>query len=996
MTTSIITHTTEKKITHTTEKKITADEPQEMTTYEELKELFFKNNENFRNPLEKVVAVMEDKCRYTNGESLGRHNWGGMPIQLAELPSSNISDPNFKEELMKSLEKNECDSRNNSIIELLWGDIQIGKRVQACMIMWISTYILNRPVLYIFRNLSIDQKQLHDDITGSDKHNFNTEYIQNMFEEFNEELQETQGQPGRTDYWKNFKLPDLKETSDKMSSKNGMAPTDIFCCLMNHTQLEKVNDKFNEYIITSKELVNITILVDESDLMAPSASNDKSDEKDKIDSTKCEKLLATLYKKARYTLHITGTAHSLLYNITTKLGEDASVCLKISKVHKMKRSSQYYGLFNDRIHFNTTTVTPWWSESPEGGKKKKYTIEEDYELNIKNIIEIINGRKNVKYNSLLISEEKIRANQFKLVYKIMNDFPNLFIVVFHGNCLRLYMCKKYVDKIKKQVEKDAKQSGVRLNQCGGIRGNPTDNEKSSKFPNDYCYFEINPKKATIKQVFKVLRMLFTEENDMEYKTVVTITGKYGERGYSFTSDDYSDYSFHLTDQYFVSHSSFNCTDISQRMRLQGKYDDSELRDGTMELTLWTTDKLEEVICGFYVKFIKGLEERIMDCKNWEDIKSQIESIIDTGESKYTKYMKYLDVSKKCKNIDVYKCYDSKLKGYNMRCDVLSMTEEEIKKWCLEQNLPEYICVNEIKETHKDEFTEEHYVYDSKTPLSISSHLHEIPKSKEEIREYIRDILPELNNYKLNRVFNIKVGCKSTNRFNSIEEKIEKNEPYTYLSGGVPRPNSYNIINYEDEPNDHYPNNDSPYNKIHITITTDVKILKKSKTDPVKHTPYSINGNIVSYSVIKEEFLKNNRDELPQKYYWKTPDGHLFLHDTEHKNAYNYIKVKAYCDVGCNIVVNNTLTEDIKLFTNECFRETKNPKLRTTDDDVYVKYRDWCKKRAKKHETKDNLKVELEKLNHKVARGKGVDIDDKPAKGFNVALITETELQAIIC
>ena len=43
----------------------------------------------------------------------------------------------------------------------------------------------------------------------------------------------------------------------------------------------------------------------------------------------------------------------------------------------MKRSSQYYGLFNDRIDFNTTTVTPWWTESTEGRKKRKYNIEED-------------------------------------------------------------------------------------------------------------------------------------------------------------------------------------------------------------------------------------------------------------------------------------------------------------------------------------------------------------------------------------------------------------------------------------------------------------------------------------------------------------------------------------------------------------------------------------------------------------------------------------------
>jgi hypothetical protein len=969
-----------------------------MTTYEELKELFFKKNELFRNPLKKIVTAMEDKCRYINGESLERHNWGDMQHEqkkMEKLPlnkiTSDIENLNFKEELMASLEYNEKNSCNKPIIELLWGDIQIGKRVHACIIMWISTFILRRPVLYIFRNLSIDQKQLQDDITGSDKHNFNTEYIQNLFKEFNEELQKEFNEPGRSDYWKEFKLPDLREISNKMSTEDGMGPSDIFCCLMNHTQLDKVNDYFNEYIIKSQKLVNITILVDESDLMAPTASNDKSNDNDNNDSTKCEKLLASLYKKGRYTLHITGTAHSLLYNVTSKLGEDTTVCLKISKVHKMKRTSQYYGLFNDGICFNTTTVEPWWAE-PTGGegrggrKKGRYNIEEDYERNIKNIIKLINGRDNVKYNSLLISEEKVRVNQFKLVYKIMNDFQNLFVVIFHGNCLRLYMPKQYLNIIKKYVELDAEQSGVkRLNQRGGIKGNPIDEEKLLKLPNDYCYFEINPKIATIKHVYKVLRMLFENTEEIEYKTVVTITGKYGERGYSFTSDDYGVYSFHLTDQYFVSHSSFNCTDISQRMRLQGKYDDNELEDGSMKLTLWTTDKLKEVICGFYVKFIKGLEESIMDCKNWEDIKTKIESVIDNGESKYNKYMQYLDVSKKCKNIDIDKCYDTKFKGYKLLEKIGSMTDEEITRWCEKNELPEYICVNRIIEVNKDKFLEEHHVYDSKVPLSLSSKIHEIPKCKEEIKKYIKDKLPQLNNYKLNRLFNIKIDSKSTNRYDSIEEKIKNGEKYTYLTSGIPRPNSYNIIKYDG------------YDKIHITITGDIKTLKSSKTDPVKHTPYSIDGNNVRYSVIKDEFVGKNGSELPQKYYWKTPDGLLFLHDIEGKNMYNYIKVKEPCDVSCNVVVNYTITKDIQLFVNECFRATKNRKLRSTSDDVYGKYRVWCSKRVKKYEPSDILKIELEKVNYKVERGKGVDIDNKPIKGgYNITLITDAELQAIVC
>jgi hypothetical protein len=122
---------------------------------------------------------------------------------------------------------------------------------------------------------------------------------------------------------------------------------------------------------------------------------------------------------------------------------------------------------------------------------------------------------------------------------------------------------------------------------------------------------------------------------------------------------------------------------------------------------------------------------------------------------------------------------------------------------------------------------------------------------------------------------------------------------------------------------------------------------------------------------------------------------LFLHDIEGKNVYNYIKVKEPCGLACNVIVNYTMTEDIKLFVNECFCATKNPKLRSTDDDVYGKYRVWCSKRVKKYEPRDILKLELEKVNYKVARG--VDIDNKPIKGgYNITLITDAELQAIIC
>jgi hypothetical protein len=101
---------------------------------------------------------MLNKCKYINGESLERHNWGNNPIKLKHIPK-NINLPSFEEELLNALN---LEDNEKSIVELLWGDIQLGKRVQACIIMWISVHILKRPFLYIFRNLTIEQKQLQD------------------------------------------------------------------------------------------------------------------------------------------------------------------------------------------------------------------------------------------------------------------------------------------------------------------------------------------------------------------------------------------------------------------------------------------------------------------------------------------------------------------------------------------------------------------------------------------------------------------------------------------------------------------------------------------------------------------------------------------------------------------------------------------------------------------------------------------------------------------
>jgi hypothetical protein len=1006
-----------------------------MPSFESKIETFFKKrHEIFRKPLEKIINLMLNKCRYINGESLERHNWGETPLKLNFIPT-NINSPSFEADLIKALGLNE---NEQSIIELLWGDIQLGKRVQACIIMWISVHILKRPVLYIFRNLSIDQKQLQDDIVGTENYNFNIQFIKNLFDNFNSELQEF-FEEKNVEYWKDYKLPELKDINsndiiNKLSNKEAINSNDIFCCLMNHAQLEKINKKFNEYIFYNNELVNMSVLVDESDLMSPTASNDKSSDNDKKDSTICEILLAKIYKKVKYALHITGTAHSLLYNITTRLSDNADIQLKISKVHKMKRSDDYFGLFSNSIHFNTEeerhdeeltaeekidkqkkcllfkkpVISSWWDS-------RKYDIVEDYTINIKKIIEKILKRKQVKYNSLLISEEKIRTNQFSLVNKILKDFPDLFIVIYHGNCLRLYLSKDYEKEIKCWSQWDAKKSSTsqRLWQDGGIYGSSIDTEKSEKLPNNYCYFNINTKILNIKFIYKLLRILFEKsEIQVKNKTAITITGKYGERGYSFTSDDYDKYSFHLTDQYFVSHASFNCTDISQRLRLQGKYNDIELKNGAMKLALWTTPILQDIIQNFYVKFIKEIEKFIMGCETWEDIKDLLESIIDNGEFKFGKYMTYIDVSKKRKNLQPQKHFDRKNNGYKLILTE-NMNDTEIADWCKEANLPHYLCVNEIKEIQKDKFIEKYGIYKIKQEFRKLDNFtfEEINKIIDDVSEVCKIKLghislkwldtrltqytelgyyPESVRGSLTKILKTDLDTgDNMNRFGELSDKDIQNRKG---QDGIRR-----VQICYDENNELY---------ICVLLISKDKILPKQTNNYIKNTPYFVNGDVVKYSVLKEEYRENHNDGyinedgdnfiedggLPRKYYWKTPDGWLYLFDKDKPEIISLNIIGPSKNPLIMPSITSTIpsiNNDVLLFTNACFKKTDKPNLRFGLKEIYTFFETWCKLNSKitYSKTQKKFKEELEKLNYREEKSKGVDINHNPGKrGYNIMVL----------
>ena len=936
--------------------------------------------------------MLEDCC-YINGDSLERHNFGDKPVTLNDIPT-DLDDPDFEDNLLKMLKMN--NGIDSSTIELLWGDIQLGKRVHACIVMWISVFVLKRPVLYIFRNLKIDQSQLSDDIIGTDEFSFNIQYIKKCFDEY---VSEEIGGIGIDDY-KGFKLPELKpitkkEVLNKLSNKESLNPTDIFCCLMNHTQLEKINNKCNEYLSYNKELLNITLLVDESDLYAPTSSNNNENSKDIFDSTKCEKLLAKIYKKVRYVLHITGTAHSLLYNITTKLNHNSSIQIQISKVHKMKRKEKYYGLFNDKIKFNTE-VDNWWNRLDENGKNRKFTIKEDFNINIERIIGIIKDRPQERYHSFLISEEKIRTNQFELKDLIISNFSDLFVIVFHGNCLNLYLPKRYESKLiyYSKIDSEKCNTGQRLYQEGGIYKKSLDTEKSRLLPNEYSYYQINSKTFNIKLVYKILAMLFSHEKSIDFRTVITITGKYGERGYSFTSDDYDKYPFHLTDQYFPCHSkNKNCTDISQRLRLQGKYSDQH------ELTLWTSNELKDIITLFYLPFIKEIEKDIMGCQSWEEIKISIEDIIDNGLMKLGKYMKYIDSAKKRKNIQIDKKWDKKGKGYRL-FKIDDVDEDWIREWCSRNGLPEYVCVNEIMtDMSKEEFISRYGMYERVLEEDVSNP--EIFNSILEYENYCTSKEIPKRKFKYNSNGFIETSITGNKRVYSLDEV--KKELFGFSKGsnlGIKSNTKYDENHKFTRVYACYDDNNTLNLVLRVCRVKNSKLTLPKNTIDIKKTPYYLdeNKNKLSYTKLKSEWKDKFNDTsgyvnegdnfiedgIPPIYYWKTPDGWLYLHDdTKTKDDIVSIHIVNPIDSE-NIVIETRKDVQIERFVKECIREPTNPRLRIGLREIMNVYKKWCKNKGIGQKGSKIMKGELNKFRFRYDKSKGIDLKGKLNKrGYKI-------------
>ena len=127
---------------------------------------------------------------------------------------------------------------------------------------------------------------------------------------------------------------------------------------------------------------------------------------------------------------------------------------------------------------------------------------------------------------------------------------------------------------------------------------------------------------------------------------------------------------------------------------------------------------------------------------------------------------------------------------------------------------------------------------------------------------------------------------------------------------------------------------------------------------------------------------------------KSPDGWLILHTKDKKDIISLkildqkkieptlsnILTTTITNVGTENVINN----DIQLFVNSCFKKTENKRLRIGIIEIYNVYKLWSTQTKKKILKRIEFKNEIEKLNYKEEKSKGIDINNKShKKGYNL-------------
>jgi len=256
---------------------------------------------------------------------------------------------------------------------------------------------------------------------------------------------------------------------------------------------------------------------------------------------------------------------------------------EMTKVIKLKPNNNYHGIESLNINFVDSFVT------------------NDPRSDIDTIHEIYNSLLQKQKAVLLHSVTKKRKNHLSLMKYVSELFPTFTYIIYNGDGIRVL--------------------------CKGRSLDPFAKERSLNQYSQYILkYHILENGIHLFQNYSISEVLQLLVNDPYYNHthISIIAGYLASRGISFVSTDYS---LHLTDQYYHARPETHGENYLQSLRILGCYKDS------IPLTLWCSDKTWKRILQ-HNKLINNLVDGVNNTAQW--IQKIQEIIISKPDSPLTR------------------------------------------------------------------------------------------------------------------------------------------------------------------------------------------------------------------------------------------------------------------------------------------------------------------------------------------------------------------------
>jgi hypothetical protein len=241
---------------------------------------------------------------------------------------------------------------------------------------------------------------------------------------------------------------------------------------------------------------------------------------------------------------------------------------ELSKIRRITPQRKYHGIETLNVKYVDSCIIRSEEDFPMCDMPAMDTIYDDF-------LEKQSGM-------ILHTVVKERENHYRIQKYLSVTYPEMTVLVYNGDGVSV-ICKRRNDKPM----------------CDRKNLNKYRQLINKYFYKDGVHTFLN---YSISEVLQIL----VDDTQHQHNHISIISGYLASRGISFVSTDYSR---HLTDQYFYASKSAHGENLLQSLRILGCYNDD------IPLTLWCSEKMWKSIIS-HNKIINNLVDGVNNSMNW--------------------------------------------------------------------------------------------------------------------------------------------------------------------------------------------------------------------------------------------------------------------------------------------------------------------------------------------------------------------------------------------